>query len=105
MINQNKRYLIENINHYAGKLKFSDYVRNTQEYSFSEEEKKLVSYIQRMLPIMCNSYLKKEITSKELSEKANYIMFDKYNPSKVGRLVKKEVFDFLMLLGEADYYL
>ena len=56
-----------------------------------------------MLSSLCNRYLQGQISKKDVEAKANYIMFKRYNPSILGRVLKREVVDFLMILGEIGF--
>ncbi len=102
---QNKIFITENIEKIAKGLTFEDCANDIPNHTFTKKETSTISYIQKILPLVCSRYLKKEIPLKELVTKANYIMFDRYNPSILSRLLKKELFDFIMLLGEADNYI
>lgn len=100
-----KEFITKNIEKVAKGLSFKDCANDITDYTFTKEEVSTISYIQKMLPLACSRYLKKEILLEDLVSKANYIMFDRYNPSMLSRLLKKDLCDFIMLLGEADYCL
>ncbi len=100
-----KEFITKNIEKVAKGLSFEDCANDIPDYTFTKEEVSTISYIQKMLPLACARYLKNEILLEDLVSKANYIMFDRYNPSMLSRLLKKDLCDFIMLLGEADYCL
>lgn len=100
-----KEFITKNIEKVAQGLSFEDCANDIPDYTFTKEEVSTISYIQKMLPLTCSRYLKDEILLEDLVSKANYIMFDRYNPGMLSRLLKKDLCDFIMLLGEADYYL
>ncbi len=101
----NKEYFIQNIKKYSNKLEYDAYANNIPNYTFTKDERFIVSYIQRMLPIICKQYLNGERSAKDLTDKANYIMFSKYEPLVLSRLLKRDLYNFIFDLGEADIYL
>lgn len=100
MTDQTKQYLQENIVKYSKLHDFTDYATDLPSKVFTKEENLIVLYIQNMIPSLCNRYLQKQISKKDLEAKANYIMFDRYNPLILGKVLKREVVDFIMILGE-----
>lgn len=102
MTEQTKEFLQENIAKYSKLHDYSDYAGRLPANVFTKEENLIIAYIQKTLPSLCNKYLQKAISNKELGVKANYIMFKKYNPLILGKVLKREVVDFLMILGEME---
>ena len=102
MTDQTKQYIQENIVKYSKLHDFTDYATDLPSKVFTKEENLIIAYIQKTLPSLCNKYLQKAISNKELGVKANYIMFKKYNPLILGKVLKREVVDFLMILGEME---
>lgn len=100
MTDQTKQYIQENIVKYSKLHDFTDYATDLPSKVFTKEENLIVLYIRNMLPSLCNRYLQGQISKKDVEAKANYIMFKRYNPSILGRVLKREVVDFLMILGE-----
>lgn len=103
MTDQTKQYIQENIVKYSKLHDFTDYATDLPSKVFTKEENLIVLYIRNMLPSLCNRYLQGQISKKDVEAKANYIMFKRYNPSILGRVLKREVVDFLMILGEIGY--
>ena len=97
-----KEFITKNIEKVAQGLSFEDCANDIPDYTFTKEEVSTNKKKKKMLPLACSRYLKDEILLEDLVSKANYIMFDRYDPSMLGRLLKKNLFDFIMLLGEAD---
>lgn len=102
MTDQTKQYIQENIVKYSKLHDFTDYATDLPSKVFTKEENLIVLYIRNMLPSLCNRYLQGQISKKDVEAKANYIMFKRYNPSILGRVLKREVVDFLMILGEME---
>lgn len=95
-----ENFLNEKILKYSKGLTFQECANNIPNYTFTKGEMIAITYIQRIIPLICKRFLNGEISKKEISQKANYILFDKYDPNILGRLVKKDLIDFLMVLGE-----
>jgi hypothetical protein len=98
-----KKYLKtiqEYIEYFAQDRAIEEYFRKIPEDKLTSNEKQIIQSIYSKLPLLCRRYKNQKIKAEKLQDYASTLLYKKYNPNVLYRILDRNLYDFLMLLDE-----
>lgn len=92
------------IERYSTEIKENDLTRIIPDEELTKEEKEIAKEIGKIITTTCQEYKKGNIGVEEITTITGNILYSKYRPHSLYRMLNRQLYDFLEKTSEFDFY-